>query len=119
MTEEVIIEGGRITSGRLTLARALSEQCAVEALVDGERETILPLKSDGGRLYAIPVGDLLNALPVEEAVKCIFEGIDAHRAGKQFHEGTYAKPGTGVPDDEYQRGYEWRKGWNEAALGRV
>lgn len=122
MTElsTVKIAGGRIVEGRELVRMAMHLQRPVVAEVDGELELILPLKADGGRVTAVRFGEFdVNVLPTEEAVRCFFEGVEAQRAGKQFHEGPYARPGEGVGDDEYQRGYEWRKGWNEAALGRV
>jgi hypothetical protein len=35
-----------------------------------------------------------------------------------FHETPYARLGDAVPTAEYEQGREWRRGWNDAALGR-
>lgn len=59
-----------------------------------------------------------QVLPVEEAERIYREGYEDYQRGVQFHEGRYAKPGDTVNDSEYQRGYEWRRGWNDAALGK-
>ncbi|MBA3243364.1 MAG: hypothetical protein H0T60_19245, partial [Acidobacteria bacterium] len=61
-------------------------------------------------------GQLPNVLPREEVIRVYREGVRAWRAGLQFHEGPYAKAAEDVPDDEYQRGMEWRRGWNQQAL---
>jgi hypothetical protein len=52
----------------------------------------------------------------DEVEKIYNEGLQAFKERKEFHESPYAKAGTDVPDDEYQRGYEWRRGWNDAAI---
>jgi hypothetical protein len=67
----------------------------------------------------VDTGFPLTVLTPDEAELIYREGVAAFHEGKQFHEGPYAKSGTDVPDDEYQRGYEWRRGWNDAALGRA
>jgi hypothetical protein len=68
---------------------------------------------------AEPENTLPDVLSKEEVERIYREGVGAQRRGLQFHEGPYAKPGTDAPDDEYQRGVEWRRGWNDAALGEV
>jgi hypothetical protein len=116
----ITIEGGRITSGHEEMAAALAGRQAVEAVADGEKVTLLPLKREGEQYTAARFHEfVVDVLATEDAVRCFLEGVDAYHAGGQFHEGPYAKPGGDVGDDEYQRGYEWRKGWNEAALGRA
>lgn len=52
----------------------------------------------------------------EEVERIYSQGMGAWCEGLQFHECPYAKAGENVPDDEYQRGYEWRRGWNDAAI---
>lgn len=47
------------------------------------------------------------------------DGYDDFNAGKQFHQTPYAKLGDKVSDAEYLQGMEWRRGWNDAALGRA
>jgi hypothetical protein len=58
----------------------------------------------------------LDVLDQAEVARIYQEGRAAYRAGKYFHESPYAHAGASVPDDEYQRGYEWRRGWNDDAL---
>lgn len=51
------------------------------------------------------------------AVQLFREGRAAYFAGKQFHESPYAHAGDQVcSDEDYERGYHWRCGWNQAAL---
>lgn len=48
------------------------------------------------------------------------DGYDDYNAGKQFHETRYARVGDAlVSNPEYTKGAEWRRGWNDAALGRA
>jgi hypothetical protein len=68
-----------------------------------------------GQTIQTSLPDVLAAAEVERIYR---EGYDAHHAGLQFHESPYARAGADVPDDDYQRGMEWRRGWNDAALGK-
>ena len=61
----------------------------------------------------------LQFLPPDERERIYREGVDDYRVGKQFHESPYASSLSAVSDADYQRGYEWRRGWNDAAIGRV
>lgn len=68
---------------------------------------------------AVPESTLPDVLSSEEVERVWSEGVKAYHAGLLFHQGPYAKAGSDVPDDEYQRGVEWRRGWNDAACGRA
>jgi len=58
-----------------------------------------------------------DVLAPEEVERIYQEGRADYRRGLLFHEGSYAKPGDAATLEEYQRGYEWRRGWNDEALG--
>jgi hypothetical protein len=66
-----------------------------------------------------PESSLPAVLARDEVERVWREGVNAYHAGLQFHQSPYAHSGADVPDDEYQRGVEWRRGWNDAALGRA
>lgn len=72
-------------------------------------------KPSDGALFTVD----LQSLAPEEIERIYREGVADYHAGKEFHEGPYAKSGADVSDAEYQRGYEWRRGWNDAALGKA
>ena len=53
----------------------------------------------------------------EDAVSCYREGAQAYRDGKYFHESPHARAGdTLCSDEDYERGFHWRRGWNDVAL---
>lgn len=53
----------------------------------------------------------------DEAVRCYREGVAAYRAGKFFHDIPYPHSGDReCSDEDYERGYHWRRGWNDTAL---
>lgn len=64
--------------------------------------------------YPIP-----RVLDRSEEERIYLQGVNDYHAGKQFHQSPYPASGQKVPDDEYQRGYEWRRGWNDAACGKA
>ena len=92
-----------------------------------------PMRSNGYTMYCETAGCVFNffkpvvdhlqvtilpsVLKASEVERVYREGFEAFRRGLQFHECPYAKSGADVPDDDYQRGVEWRRGWNDAALG--
>lgn len=116
----VKVEGGRVVEGGELMRAAMNNRRPVRAWIDGEPFMVLPLSFDEGTYRLVQFGGFdVDVLSLDEAVRCFLEGVDAQRAGKQFHEGPYAKPSDDVAEEEYQRGYEWRRGWNEAALGRA
>ncbi len=118
-SEQIVIESNRIVRGQQLMRAALDERRPCQALIDGVEKTVMPLSVQETGYQLVAFGDFdVNVLPLDEAVRCYLEGLDDYRAGKQFHEGPYAKP-RDAPDDEYQRGYEWRRGWNDAAMGRA
>jgi hypothetical protein len=60
---------------------------------------------------------LPDVLEPRAAANIYREGVTAFRDGLQFHENPHAKAGeSGVTDAEYQKGVEWRSGWNAQAL---
>jgi hypothetical protein len=55
------------------------------------------------------------ALDEAEAVRCYHEGVDAFASGKEFYESPYPHDAS-CSEEDYERGYHWRRGWNDAAL---
>lgn len=116
----VRVEGGRVVEGGKLMREAMEAHRVVRAWIDGEPHMVMALSFDEGTYRLVQFGGFdVDVLPLDEAVRCFLEGVDAHREGRQFHEGPYAKSGDDVSEEDYQRGYEWRRGWNEAALGRA
>jgi hypothetical protein len=61
----------------------------------------------------------VNVLPAAEVERIYAEGVADYYAGKAFHETRYPTSFQAETLDDYQRGYEWRRGWNDGALGRA
>jgi hypothetical protein len=57
-----------------------------------------------------------DVLDPEEVERIYQEGRADYRRSLLFHQGPYGKPRDAATLEEYQRGYEWRRGWNDEAL---
>ena len=71
--------------------------------------------AEGNRDYeAPPWGAVLDRA---EAVRIYREGAAAYADGSYFHESPYKHAGdASCSEEDYERGYHWRRGWNDAAL---
>jgi len=104
----------------------LGEYYMDETIPEGEvgirwRKLVIGEKTEGDSVSADEVAPGSNqfppdALSAEERERIYNEGRTDYRAGKFFHEGPYAKSGDVCSDEDYRRGYEWRRGWNDEAL---
>jgi hypothetical protein len=60
--------------------------------------------------------EAIKSLSSEEPERIYLEGKRDYVAGKQFHESPYPNSIDADNDEEYARGYHWRRGWNDASL---